>query len=117
MNEDDEMRLIMREMLEAKRDQELNRMSERERRIIGIAQGVPEREVRRTLATLRAKALFWPFSQAMVASALLFMLFAFGVVQSVIGQPIGQLASMSVLIAFAIILVSLAQLVLIARQL
>ena len=82
MNDDDEMRMIMREIMEAKRDQELSRMSERDRRIVGIAQGVPQREVNRVLAAQRAKALVWPFGQAMAASTLLFVLFVFGFVQS-----------------------------------
>lgn len=116
MNKDDELRQIMREMLEAKRDEGLARMSERDRRVVGIAQGISTREVQKMLAAQRAKALFWPFSQAMVASALLFMLFAFGLVQSVMGQSIGPLASIGVLICAALVMASVAQLTLQARQ-
>ena len=116
MNEDDELREIMREMLEAKRDEEFASMSERDRRVVGIAQGMSPREVKKMLAAQRAKALFWPFSQAMAASAVLFMLFAFGFVQSVMGQSIGPLASIGVLICAALVMASVAQLALQARQ-
>lgn len=69
------------------------------------------------LEAQRSKTLFWPFGQVMVASAALFMLFAFGFVQSVLGQSIGQLASICASICAAFIIASLTQLVLKARQL
>lgn len=116
MNKDDELSKIMREILDIKRDQELAKMSERDRRIVCIAQGVSSEEVRRQIGAQRTKALVWPFVQAMAACVVLFGIFAFGFVQTVSGSSIGQLPSLAALVCASFVFASLAQLVLQGRR-
>lgn len=116
MNKDDELSKIMREMLESKRDQELAKMSGRDRRVVCIAQGVSAEEVHRQIGAQRTKALVWPFGQAMLACFTLFGLFGFGFVQTLSGGSIGQLPSLAALVCAAFVLASLAQLVLQGRR-
>lgn len=111
MNDEDEIRQIMREALDRLKDQALADMSASDRRVVSIAQAAGEPEIQRRLAVQRSRLLVWPLMHAMAGCLILAVVFMAGVLVSLSGQTLGSGAALLAVLGLAAIPVPVAQII------
>lgn len=117
MDDEDEIRNIMRTALDKLKDDTLADMSAKDQRLVSIAQRPSAEQVRERLTASRRAAMNWPFAQATFACGVLFVIFMIGLAFSMSGQRINTGLGISAILAAFLVFPSVLQMRFYARYL